>query len=58
MQTPTEQLVIDRDAIEEIVQSKLSLMPERLLDELTQQQTRDLFAYLMSLQQVQFPKAK
>ena len=37
---------IPRDEIEEIFPSEVSLMPERLLDQLTPEELRDLFAYL------------
>ena len=37
---------IPRDEIEGISESELSLMPERLLEGLTPQERRDLFAYL------------
>ena len=55
LQTPTEQVVIGRDEIEELLPSQLSLMPERLLDLLTPTQVRDLIGYLMSPQQVAAP---
>ena len=40
--------VLARNDLEEFGPSPLSLMPEKLLDELTPQQVRDLFAYLRS----------
>jgi len=39
---------ITRDQIDEIAQSELSLMPERLLEQLQEQEVRDLFRYLQS----------
>ena len=48
VQTPTERLTLDRRTVEEIKPSDLSLMPNGLLDQLDQQQVRDLFGYLMS----------
>lgn len=48
VQTPTERLTIDRSLVEEVKPSELSLMPNGLLDQLSEQQLRDLFAYLMS----------
>ncbi len=48
LQTPTERLVIDRSDIEELQQTNASMMPEGLLDQLTEEQRRDLFAYLQS----------
>lgn len=55
LQTPTERQVLARDEIEEIRQSNLSMMPERMLDALTAEQSRDLIGYLMSQQQVPLP---
>ena len=40
--------VIDRADLEQLRESTLSLMPEKLLDEMTDQQIRDLLAYLQS----------
>lgn len=40
--------VLNRNDIEELVESPISLMPEKLLDTLTEQQIRDLFAYLQN----------
>lgn len=57
VQTATEQLVVQRQEIEEMQESKLSLMPENLIDLLTETQVRDLFAYLMSPSQVPLPQA-
>ena len=39
---------ISRDQIDEMTESTVSLMPERLLEQLTPQQLRDLFAWLQS----------
>lgn len=41
-----QNITINRDDIEEIVPTKKSLMPEGLLNTLTEQQVRDLFTYL------------
>lgn len=41
-----QNITISRDDIEEIVPMKKSLMPEGLLNNLTEQQVRDLFTYL------------
>jgi putative heme-binding domain-containing protein len=41
-----QNISINRDDIEEIVPTKKSLMPEGLLNNLTEQQVRDLFTYL------------
>jgi putative membrane-bound dehydrogenase-like protein len=43
-----ERSVIPRDKIEEMVPSSTSLMPEKLLDEYTDPEIRDLFSYLQS----------
>lgn len=40
--------VISRDSIEQLEPSSISLMPEKLLDALSEQQVRDLVAYLRS----------
>jgi putative heme-binding domain-containing protein len=40
--------VLNRSDLEELRESTVSLMPEKLLDELTDQQIRDLVAYLQS----------
>jgi len=47
LQTQEERLVLERDAIEAIRPSDASLMPDGLLDELSEQETRDLIGYLM-----------
>jgi len=58
LQTQTEALVIDRREIERLDPSPASLMPEGLLDPLSEDQVRDLFAYLMSRSQVPLPGVK
>lgn len=40
--------ILNRADVEELRESTVSLMPEKLLDELTDQQIRDLIAYLQS----------
>ncbi len=50
--TPTDTLTIERDRIETMKESKQSLMADGLLQPLSAEQVRDLFAYLMSRQQV------
>ncbi|QDV50479.1 PVC-type heme-binding CxxCH protein [Gimesia fumaroli] len=57
LQTQNEQLVLDRRQIEEMNQSKLSLMPEGQLDQLTKQQLADLIAYIAGNTQVKPPVA-
>ena len=57
LQTPTEPVVIDRESIDEMRETDLSLMPEGQLDRLTPDEVRDLIAYLMSPTQVELPTA-
>ena len=45
-----KEMTLARDSIEEIKPSRASLMPEALLKSLSEQQVRDLFAYLRSTQ--------
>lgn len=52
VQTPMEKLIIARDEIDEIAPSKLSLMPEGLLDVLSPDDVRDLIGYLQVPQQI------
>ncbi|MBX3442585.1 MAG: c-type cytochrome [Planctomyces sp.] len=55
LQTATEQLVIPADEIEELQETKLSLMPDGQLDLLSEQDIRDLIGYLMSPSQTPRP---
>ena len=55
LQTQTKQESIPQSEIEAIKDTTLSPMPDGLLDSLTPQQTRDLFAYLMHPSQVPLP---
>ena len=55
LQTQTEALTLDREEIEEVKPSPLSLMPEGLLDPLGEAEVRDLIAYLMHRTQVPLP---
>jgi putative heme-binding domain-containing protein len=48
IQTPTDVVVVRVSDIDESRSTRLSLMPEGLLDVLSEKQTADLFAYLMS----------
>ncbi|WP_165071071.1 PVC-type heme-binding CxxCH protein [Paludisphaera rhizosphaerae] len=50
-------VVLRRDEIEEIRQTPASLMPDGLLDNLTPDQIRDLFGYLMGKSQTALPAA-
>jgi putative heme-binding domain-containing protein len=55
LQMQNERLTIDRSEIREMQQGTLSLMPEGLLQTLTDDEIRDLIAYLRSPQQVPLP---
>ena len=55
LRTMNETLTVDRGEIEGTQESKLSLMPEGLLESLTDAQRRDLIAYLMHPVQVPLP---
>jgi putative heme-binding domain-containing protein len=55
VKTQTEQLKLDRDEIASTRSTAQSLMPDGLLTSLNEDQVRDLFAYLMSRQQVPLP---
>ena len=57
VQTPTERLIVAKDEIEVERPSKLSLMPERMLDVLKSNEVRDLIGYLMSPSQIPLPRA-
>ena len=58
LQMQTEALVLDRNDVEEVRPSAVSLMPEGLLDPLTAAEVRDLIAYLMQRTQVPLPSSK
>lgn len=55
IQTATDQVVVQRDEIEAMRDSNLSMMPENLLKILSQDEIRDLIGYLMSPVQVPLP---
>lgn len=55
IQTANEKLVIPHDEIEDRATSPVSMMPEGLLQPLSDNQVRDLIAYLMSSQQAPLP---
>jgi putative heme-binding domain-containing protein len=57
LKTMTETLTIEKSDITETRESALSLMPEGLLETLSQNQARDLIAYLMCRTQVPLPTA-
>jgi putative membrane-bound dehydrogenase-like protein len=52
LQTTSDKVVIQRSEIDSMNQSQLSMMPEGLLQGLSEQQACDLIAYLMSSAQV------
>jgi putative heme-binding domain-containing protein len=51
IQTLTDKIVVDRNDIESIQPSSLSLMPEGLLGSMNGEEQRDLFGYLMTSSQ-------
>ena len=55
LRTMNETLIVERTEVESTQESKLSLMPEGLLESLTDAQRRDLIAYLMHPVQVPLP---
>lgn len=56
IQTSQEREVIDRREIDSMKQSTTSLMPDGLIQNMTVDQVRDLFAYLMHSSQVSLPQ--
>ena len=56
LQTAQGPVALDRHEIEETTPTGLSLMPEGLLQNLSAEQTRDLFAYLMGSEQPPLPE--
>jgi putative heme-binding domain-containing protein len=52
LQTATDKQTLDAGDVEEIKQTELSLMPNGQLDRLTEEEVRDLIAYLQSKSQV------
>lgn len=55
LHTPTQQFTVLRSEIEEQRLTELSPMPDGLLQPLSEEQVRDLFAYLMAPGQVDLP---
>ncbi|MCA9193291.1 MAG: hypothetical protein KDB03_16080 [Planctomycetales bacterium] len=55
VQTQTDRLTISHDQIEQIKETGLSPMPDGLLDNMTNEQIRDLLAYLRHPTQVSLP---
>ncbi|MCC9605091.1 c-type cytochrome [Blastopirellula sp. JC732] len=56
LQSAQESLTIDRQEIDEMKTSKVSLMPEGQLQKLSDEETRNLIAYLMSSVQAPLPQ--
>jgi putative heme-binding domain-containing protein len=55
IQTATEKVIVPRNEIEEQKISEVSMMPEGILQKMTHDEVRDLFAYLMGSEQVALP---
>ena len=55
LRTQTEEVTVDLDDVEEMVEQNLSLMPDGLLTQLTDEQIGDLFAYLQTTAQAPLP---
>ena len=55
MLDPNKMINVKRDDVERMKPSKVSMMPEGLLDKLTNEEVRDLIAYLGSPAQVPLP---
>ncbi|HEV3163950.1 MAG TPA: c-type cytochrome, partial [Isosphaeraceae bacterium] len=58
LQTINERVVVDRQDVDEMKTSPASMMPEGLLEKLSDTEVRDLFAYLSSKAQVTVPAEK
>jgi len=56
VQTPTDKVMLERGDIDDIQSTPQSLMPDGLLNALHEDQICDLFAYLISQEQVPLPK--
>jgi len=56
IQTANETLVVPRADVEEVATTRDSMMPEGLIDKLSSQELRDLYAYLASARQVPTPR--
>jgi putative heme-binding domain-containing protein len=56
LQMPNERIVISKDDIESRRQTNTSMMPEGIFDKLTNEEIRDLVAYLASPKQVELKK--
>jgi|688.fasta_scaffold01259_24 putative membrane-bound dehydrogenase-like protein len=56
LQTPTELLTLSAAEVQQTAKTELSPMPDGLLDNLSEQQIRDLFEYLRTPAQVPLPE--
>jgi putative heme-binding domain-containing protein len=56
LQTAQETVTLDRQTIDQIKHTSNSLMPDGLLQQLSDEQVCDLVAYLMSVDQVALPE--
>ena len=56
--TANETLVIPRNELKSVTQTELSMMPEGLLQAITEDEVRDLLAYLRSPMQVPLPEGQ
>jgi putative heme-binding domain-containing protein len=56
VQTTNETLLIPKDEIEARSASKMSMMPDGVFDKLSEQEVKDLVAYLRAKQQVPLPR--
>src|SRR5262249_44014067 len=57
VQTQTERMLLPRVEVERVRATAQSLMPDGLLNPLSDDQVRDLIAYLMGREQVPLPRA-
>jgi putative heme-binding domain-containing protein len=58
IQTVNEKLVVPRDEIEERRASEVSMMPDGILEKLTQDEVRNLIGYVSGLKQVPLPESE
>jgi putative heme-binding domain-containing protein len=56
LQTAEDTVTVDRNTVAEMQQTSNSLMPDGLLQNLTDDEVRNLIAYLMSSEQVELPR--
>ena len=56
IQTQTDRVILSRDDIEEQKKQSISMMPEGMLDKLSEEEIANLFAYLQGDHQVALPE--